>query len=955
MIERPAHEDLEQKVMMLEKELAELRSAEAELKEAENRLSQIIHMSSIPTFVIDERHVITHWNRACEMLTGISADQMLGTRKQWTAFYSKKRSVMADLLVDSASKEEIASYYDGLNREFAIKEHAYEAESFFPDMGEKGKWLFITAAPLKDSEDNITGAIETLQDVTARKKAEDHLRKSERRLQTLLDFVPYPIVVFTMEGRVFYVNPSFTETFGWTLEELEGKPIPYFPKGLDEETRTMIKKLTKEKIILRYETKRLTKDGRILDVVIRAGLYSEAGDAPAGELVLHRDITEEKRIARNNEAILRIGRALPEYPDLEELLDYVSSEVKNLLDAEGALVILTDEERRELFFRGAAYDDSDTQQRIKEISFPAKKSIAGKVIRTGKPVIVEDTSKDPDFYSGVDKKLGYRTKNLLEVPLRSFDRIIGVLGARNKKHNNFDQTDMELLDMIAGTVALSIENARFAEEIKTAYRSNEALLRISTALPEYPDLEELLDYVSSEVKRLIDSEGALVILLDQEKQELFFPGAAYDDTATQKRVKEIRFSIDELVAGKVIKSGEPIIVSHDLEESSLYAERDRKLGYHTRNLLQVPLRSIDRIIGVLCAINKKEGEFDQGDVGLLNMLAGTVALSIENARFSEEIKKAYREVSNLDRAKDKVINHLSHELKTPISVLAGSLNILERRLAALPEATWVHTLTRAKRNLDRIADIQGEVEDIMRERHYEVYDLLSLILDQCVDELETLIAEQVGNDTVIEDIRKRVEELFGPKTIVSRDIRLDQFVDNRVKELRKSIYPRRQVDIITHLEPAPKISMPIDPLQKTIDGLIKNAVENTPDEGIIEILVREKEGGTELVVCDHGVGITDGNQQKIFQGFFSTQDTMDYSSKRPFDFNAGGKGADLLRMKIFSERYNFKIKMDSSRCGFLSGDDKTCPGKISDCTSKEYCYSSGGTSFFLWFPGVSEK
>ena len=952
MVNRPMYEELEQTVRDLKKEVAETRATEAALREKQERLSQIIQTSSIPTFVIDHRHAITHWNRACEILTGIPEKKMLGTRKQWMAFYSRKRPVMADLLVDNAPEAEIAGYYGGSNQEFAIKENAFEAERFFPDLGDSGKWLFITAAPLRDSDGKVTGAIETLQDVTARKRAEDHLRKSERRLQTLLDFVPYPIVVFTLEGHVYYLNPSFTKTFGWTFRELEGKPIPYFPPGLDQETRKMIKKLSEEKVILRYETKRLTKDGRTLDVVIRAGLYSESGEAPAGELVILRDVTREKKIARNNEAILRISRALPEYPDLEGLLDYVSREVKGLLDTEGALVILTDEERRELFFQGAAYDDTDTQKKIKEIRFPADKSVAGKVIRTGRPVIVADTSKDPDFYPGVDKKLGYHTRNLLEVPLRSFDRIIGVLGARNKKENAFDQTDVELLDMIAGTVALSIENARFSEEIKKAYRNNEALLRISMALPEYPDLEELLDYVSREVKRLLDSEGALVILLDQEKEELFFPGAAYDDTATQKRVKEIRFPVDELVAGQVIKSGEPIIVSHAPGETGPYSERDKKLGYHTRNLLQVPLKSIDRIIGVLCAINKKGDEFDQTDVGLLNMIAGTVALSIENARFSEEIKKAYRELSSLDRAKDKVINHLSHELKTPVSVLAGSLNILKKRMAPLPEETWISTLGRAERNLDRIIEIQNEVEDIMRDRHYKVYDFLSLILDQCADELETLIAEQEGEDNVIEGIKKRVEEIFGPRDLVSEEIHLDEFVGERIRELRKSFSTRRRVEIINRIEPAPIIYMPAEPLQKTIDGLVKNAIENTPDEGKIEVIVRKKEEGAELVVRDHGVGLTRRDQQRIFEGFFTTQDTMDYSSKRPFDFNAGGKGADLLRMRIFSERYNFKIGIESSRCRFISKNDRPCPGRISDCPWKDECHSSGGASFFLWFPGI---
>ena len=955
MVDRPTYEQLEQRVKTLEMKLAERKKEESSLRASEERLSQILRKTSIPTFVIDNNHIVTHINKAYENLTGILADEIIGTRKQWLCFYATERPTMADLIVDNASEEKIARRYQGNYHKSAVTEGGYEAERLFRDLRKGTKWLFFTASPLKDEEGNITGAIETLQDITVQKEVEQALRKSEKRQRILLDFVPYPIVVFTLDGRVYYLNPSFTETFGWTLDELEGKTIPYTPPGLEQETGDMIKELFEKKVILRHETRRLTKGGQVLDVVMRAGVYSEDKNEPAGELVLLRDITREKRVARNNEAILRLSTALPEYPDLEKLLDYVSREIKQLLDTEGALVILLDEEREELFFMGAAYDDSTTQERIKKIRFPADKSVAGNVIKTGEPIIVYDTSKDPHFYPGVDERLGYHTKNMLEVPLRSGDRIIGALCARNKKEGTFDETDLELLSMIAGTIALSIENARFSEEIIRAYANNAALLRISTALPEYPHLEELQDYVSSEVKRLMGSEGAIVILLDEEKEELFFVGASYDDSATQKRVKEIRFPIDELVAGKVIRTGEPLIISDTSADSELHQERDKKLGYHTKNLLLVPLRSSDRIIGTLCAINKKEGNFDQADVELLSMVAGTVALSIENARFSEELKGAYLEVSSMNRAKDKVINHLSHELKTPVSVLSGSLKILEKRLSSLTEESWKTTLSRGKRNLDRIVEIQNQVEDIMRERHYKSHYLLSQMLEECTDELETLFAEEVGEGRLVETIRKRIDKLFAPKEIKPKRIVLNEYVRERIAEL-KPLFSHRQVDLISHLEKVRPICMPLDPLQKIIDGLVKNAIENTPDESKVEIIVREKEGERELVVHDYGVGIIEDAQKRIFEGFFATQDTMAYSSKRAFDFNAGGKGADLLRMKIFSERYNFKIEMESSRCRFIPEETDLCPGRISDCAfcaNVEDCHRSGGSTFSIHFPAAS--
>lgn len=166
---------------------------------------------------------------------------------------------------------------------------------------------------------------------------------------------------------------------------------------------------------------------------MRGAVFAGDQDSQGGELVILRDITQEKKMARNNEVLQRISTSLPNYPDLEELLDYISNEVKSLMNTDGVLVILLDEERQEFYFKGAAYSDKSTQRKVKEFRFPSDKGLAGKVVRTGEPVVVQDTSKDPDFYPFMDKQLGYSTKNIVEVPLRTSDRVIGILCALNKK------------------------------------------------------------------------------------------------------------------------------------------------------------------------------------------------------------------------------------------------------------------------------------------------------------------------------------------------------------------------------------------------------------------------------------------------------------------------------------------------------------------------------------------
>jgi hypothetical protein len=145
----------------------------------------------------------------------------------------------------------------------------------------------------------------------------------------------------------------------------------------------------------------------------------------------------------------------------------------------------------------------------------------------------------------------------------------------------------------------------------------------------------------------------------------------------------------------------------------------------------------------------------------------------------------------------------------------------------------------------------------------------------------------------------------------------------------------------------------LEALQKLIIGLIKNAVEYTPDGGKIEVSVKNKKAGVEFTVHDVGVGIEQGLLKHIFEGFFPTHDTMAYSSKKPFDFNAGGKGADLLRLKIFSERFNFQLSMLSTRCQHIPHQSDVCPGKISHCDfcrRIEDCHQSGETIVRAIFP-----
>ena len=137
----------------------------------------------IPTFVIDHDHRVISWNRALEELSGIKAEDVVGTRQHWRAFYGSERPCMADLLVDE-SPETVPRWYTGKFIKSKLIDEAYKATDFFPELGDRGKWLRFTAAVIRNAGGALVGAVETLEDITETKQAEAALLKAHDDLES---------------------------------------------------------------------------------------------------------------------------------------------------------------------------------------------------------------------------------------------------------------------------------------------------------------------------------------------------------------------------------------------------------------------------------------------------------------------------------------------------------------------------------------------------------------------------------------------------------------------------------------------------------------------------------------------------------------------------------------------------------------------------------------------------
>jgi two-component system cell cycle sensor histidine kinase/response regulator CckA len=142
----------------------------------------------------------------------------------------------------------------------------------------------------------LSSANTDLQKMMAeRKQSEAALRESEERHRLSLEASPDPIVVYDIQGKVSYVNHAFEQTFGWSRDEVIGNRIDFVPQENLPETKAAMERMLQGEKIVSFETRRLTKDGRLLDIQISASRFIDGKGEPAGSIVILSDITERKR------------------------------------------------------------------------------------------------------------------------------------------------------------------------------------------------------------------------------------------------------------------------------------------------------------------------------------------------------------------------------------------------------------------------------------------------------------------------------------------------------------------------------------------------------------------------------------------------------------------------------------------------------------------------------------
>lgn len=324
--------------------------------------------------------------------------------------------------------------------------------------------------------------------------------------------------------------------------------------------------------------------------------------------------------------LLDVAAATSETLDLERILANVASAVKDVVPYDLFAILLYSERRGGLTIR---YAIGHREEIIRSLLLPLGEGITGIAASTRQPILVDDVRSDPRYLSALDA-----VQSELAVPMLARGRLVGVIDLQSTRLNAYREQDRALLQLIAGRVAVAIDNARLYRRVDRQNKTLKTLSHLSQEFSSILDLDELLGKIAKIVHALVAFDAFSILLVDPEQKVLRHRFSQRYD----QRVNLDNIPLGRGLTGAAAESREIVRVVDTLADPRYIASHP-----DIRSEIAVPLVVQDRAVGVMDLESEKIGYFTEDHSRLLALLAPQVASSVENARLYEEL--AQREQS----------------------------------------------------------------------------------------------------------------------------------------------------------------------------------------------------------------------------------------------------------------------------------------------------------------------
>ena len=325
--------------------------------------------------------------------------------------------------------------------------------------------------------------------------------------------------------------------------------------------------------------------------------------------------------------LLDVGRRFSSELSLDVLLPQLIEVVSKALRAEVATLFLYDADTDELYSRVLQGGE------VNEIRISADAGIVGSVFRSGDSLTIPDAYADSRFNQKVDQETGFKTRDIVCVPLANRSgEVIGAAQVLNKREGTFGDSDIALLSTITTHAASALEHAQLFERTEKARQEDARMTEIMGAISTEISLDVLLAKIMNGATELLGAERSTLFLYDDKTEEL------WSLVAEGAGSREIRVPAGAGIAGAVVESGEALNIPNAYAEPRFNPEVDRDSGFKTRSILCIPIFSgRAELIGVTQVPNKRDGVFTSDDERRLRAFAAQIAAALENAELFDEV------------------------------------------------------------------------------------------------------------------------------------------------------------------------------------------------------------------------------------------------------------------------------------------------------------------------------
>jgi signal transduction histidine kinase len=383
-------------------------------------------------------------------------------------------------------------------------------------------------------------------------------------------------------------------------------------------------------------------------------------------------------------ALNKASRVLISTLDLDAVLEQLIIEIKTLLEAAGGSVLLLDPISEELVFAAVVAPDSLALigQRL-----PPATGIAGWVMRHRQPVLVDDARQHPHFFQGIDAVTGLTTHSLLAVPLLLKERAIGVIEVMNKLRGSFQQLDLEILETLAGSAAIAIENARLYDELERRAQQLAVLHELDQSITASLRLADVYRAFSQHTARLFPYDRLCITRLEAGVIRIVHVEGDENNSLPLNLSLPRKGS----AVGWVIGRGQPLL-RHHLTTGTSFADDVNLAALGIRSSLIVPLRVKGQIAGAWELDSRQIGAYHANDLEIAQAVADQLTIAIENARLFEQVQLSREQLRRLTQqvvsAQEEERRRLSRELHDETGQMLTALKIgLQLAQADLPAET----------------------------------------------------------------------------------------------------------------------------------------------------------------------------------------------------------------------------------------------------------------------------